>query len=120
VQVFIYVGAVMVLFLFAVMVLDVGREKLGQRLHNQSAFAVILVAALFFAMSALALRGRLTAPLGGYTEETLAKNTEVIGRALYTRYLYPFEVVSIVLLIALIGAVVLVMKDKKIEEGPRA
>ncbi len=117
VQVFVYVGAVMVLFLFAVMVLDLGKENLLNRLHNQATLAGILVVVLFVAMAALALRGRLTAPQGPYTEVVLAKNTEVVGKSLYTNYIYPFEIVSLVLLVALIGAVVLVMKDKKNEKA---
>lgn len=117
VQVFVYVGAVMVLFLFAVMVLDLGKENLLSRLHNQATLAGILVVVLFIAMAALALRGGLTAPQGPYTEAVLAKNTEVIGKSLYTKYIYPFEIVSLVLLVALIGAVVLVMKDKNKEKA---
>ncbi len=117
VQVFIYVGAVMVIFLFAVMVLDLGKENLRGRLHNQATLAGILVALLFAAMAALAMKGGITAPQGPYTEAVLEKNTEVIGKLLYTKYIYPFEIVSLVLLVALIGAVVLVIKDKKKEKA---
>lgn len=113
VQVFIYVGAVMVLFLFAVMVLDIGKEKLREHLHSQTIPAVVTVLILLFVVGYLVTRGRLTAPLGAYTEEVLAKNTEVIGKALYTKYIFPFEVVSLLLLIALIGAIVLVMREKQ-------
>ncbi|MFQ5735603.1 MAG: NADH-quinone oxidoreductase subunit J [Thermodesulfobacteriota bacterium] len=110
VQVFIYVGAVMVLFLFAVMVLDIGRETFGQRLHSQSIPSLIALAVLFVVMGMLMFAGKVTrAP---FDEAALAKNTEIIGRALYTKYIYPFEVVSVLLLIALIGAVVLVMRDR--------
>lgn len=113
VQVFIYVGAVMVLFLFAVMVLDVGRETLKERFHEQGAFAVVVIAALILTMGFLIFTGTITAPLGRYTESVLAKNTEVIGTAIYTQYIFPFEVVSVLLLVALIGAIVLVMKDRE-------
>jgi NADH-quinone oxidoreductase subunit J len=119
VQVFIYVGAVMVLFLFAVMVLDVGKESFGEHMHSQAIPAVITVAGLLAVAIWMISTGRLTAPLGPYTEEALAKNTEVIGKALYTQYIFPFEVVSLLLLIALIGAVVLVLKDKSKGEGRR-
>lgn len=113
VQVFIYVGAVMVLFLFAVMVLDIGHERLNAQIHGQAG-AGLLAAAVLFAMGVwVVVKGRITVPLGPYTEARLADNTEVIGRLLYTKYIFPFEVVSILLLVALIGAVVLVMKEKK-------
>jgi len=112
VQVFIYVGAVMVLFLFAVMVLDVGKERYAEHMHSQAIPAVIAVIGLLAIGIWMISTGRITAPLGAYTEEALAKNTEVIGKSLFTQYIFPFEVVSLLLLIALIGAVVLVLKDK--------
>jgi len=112
VQVFIYVGAVMVLFLFAVMVLGMGRESFGEKFHGQSIPALITLAVLFVMMGLLIFSGKLTAPGGPYTEAALAHNTELIGKALYTQYIYPFEVVSVLLLIALVGAIVLVMRDK--------
>lgn len=112
VQVFIYVGAVMVLFLFAVMVLDVGKESFGEHMHSQAIPAVITVIGLLAVGIWMISSGRITAPLGVYNEEALAKNTEVIGKSLFTQYIFPFEVVSLLLLIALIGAVVLVLKDK--------
>ena len=112
VQIFIYVGAVMVLFLFAVMVLDLGKERLGEQLHHQSVIAGGVVAALLLMLAYLVYKGKLTAPAGKFTEAVLSKNTEVIGRQLYTQYLFPFEVVSLLLLVALVGAIVLVMKEK--------
>jgi len=112
VQVFIYVGAVMVLFLFAVMVLDIGRETFGEKLHNQSIPAAIILIALLVVMGMLMWSGSLPSGSVPFTEAALAHNTEIIGKALYTRYIYPFEVVSILLLIALVGAVVLVLRNK--------
>lgn len=112
VQVFVYVGAVMVLFLFAVMVLDLGRESFKDQLHQQGPVAVAVVVGLLALVGGLVLKGRITAPLGKYTEAALMKNTEVIGKTLYTKYIFPFEVVSLLLLVALVGAVVLVMKEK--------
>lgn len=112
VQVFIYVGAVMVLFLFAVMVLDIGREKTKDYIHSQWLPAVGVIIALLVVLGYLVKGGKLSAELGIYNEAALAKNTEVIGKALFTQYIFPFEVVSLLLLVALIGAIVLVMKDK--------
>ena len=112
VQVFIYVGAVMVLFLFAVMVLDLGSERLKDSIHSQSILGGALALVLFFIAFYLVYNGDIVAPLGPYTETALMKNTEVIGAALYTKYIYPFEVVSLILLVALVGAITLVMRHK--------
>jgi NADH-quinone oxidoreductase subunit J len=54
----------------------------------------------------------LSSYIGPYTEEALSRNTEVIGKLLYTKFIFPFEVVSIVLLVALVGAIVLIKKEK--------
>jgi len=112
VQVFIYVGAVMVLFLFAVMVLDISKEKTKEFIHSQWLPAVGVLIALALVVGYLIKGGTLSTNTGIYTEAVLAKNTEVIGKALFTQYIFPFEVVSLLLLIALLGAIVLVMKSK--------
>jgi NADH-quinone oxidoreductase subunit J len=112
VQIFIYVGAVMVLFLFAVMTLDIGTEQLQRHVHGQSKIAVPAAALLLAMVGYLLYRGELTAPPGPYPETALARNTEVLGKLLYTKYLFPFEIVSILLLVALIGAIVLVMRER--------
>lgn len=112
VQIFIYVGAVMVLFLFAVMMLDIGKERMRRHIHGQRKIALPTVIVLLGMMGAMALGGKLTAPPGQYSPSSLVKNTEVIGKLLYTKYIFPFEVVSVLLLVALIGAIVLVMRRK--------
>ncbi len=113
VQVFVYVGAVMVLFLFAVLVLGLGKENFSTRFHGQGIPAFIALCVLFVVSGLLMFSGSGALPGAPFKEEALARNTEVIGRALYTQYIFPFEVVSLLLLIALIGAVVLVMKERK-------
>ena len=112
VQVFIYVGAVIVLFLFVVMVLDIGKEKFGERIHGQGYLAIPVVALFLGITGYLVFKGRLTAPAGNFDESALVKNTEVLGKLLYTKYIFPFEVVSILLLVALVGAIVLVLRKK--------
>jgi NADH-quinone oxidoreductase subunit J len=112
VQVFIYVGAVMVLFLFVVMVLDVGKERLKEHLHAQSVIAIPILVLLLGIAGYLLFNAKLSAPAGKYAEAALVKQTEVLGKLLYTKYIFPFEVVSVLLLVALIGAIVLVMKKK--------
>ncbi|MBI5238495.1 MAG: NADH-quinone oxidoreductase subunit J [Deltaproteobacteria bacterium] len=112
VQVFIYVGAVMVLFLFAVMVLDMGRERFEGHIHTQAVPALAAVVVLFLILGYRAFNGRLALLSGEFTEAVLSKNTEVIGTHLFTKYIFPFEVVSMVFLVALVGAIALVLKDR--------
>ena len=113
VQVFIYVGAVMVLFLFAVMVLNIGRERVKEHIHAQGPFAIAAAAAFFILMGYMVFKDRAPESAERLSDEVLARNTEVIGKLLYTKYIFPFEVVSLLLLIALVGAIVLVMHDKR-------
>lgn len=117
VQVFVYVGAVMVLFLFAVLVLDMGKETMKEHLHGQSIPAGVMAVILFLLMCYMVVKGRIVANPGSYGEAALANNTEVIGRELYTRFIYPFEIVSLILLVALVGAIALVMQSKGKEQG---
>lgn len=114
VQVFVYVGAVMVLFLFAILVLGVGNETFGDKFHGQTIPAFIAIGVLFVVSGLLMFSGKVTVAGARFTDAALANNTEVIGRALYTKYIFPFEVVSLLLLVALVGTVVLVMRDKKV------
>jgi NADH-quinone oxidoreductase subunit J len=113
VQVFIYVGAVVVLFLFAVMMLNIGRERLTHQIHGQRKIAVPAVILLLAAAGYLVWHGRLSAPLGIYTPSELAANTEILGRLLYTKYIFPFEIVSVLLLVALVGAIILIVTRKE-------
>ena len=112
VQVFIYVGAVVVLFLFAVLVLNLGRQEMSERIFHRGPLMLIVVIGFVIEAGYLILKGRLDAPIGPYTEQALAKDTEVIGTLLFTKYLFPFEVVSVLLLVALVGAIILAMKEK--------
>jgi NADH-quinone oxidoreductase subunit J len=113
VQVFIYVGAVMVLFLFAVMMLDIGQERLQLNIHGQRNVALAAVSVFFGLAGYLVIGGELTAPPGPFTEERLLRNTEVVGKFLYTHYIFAFEAVSVLLLVALIGAIVLAMGETR-------
>jgi NADH-quinone oxidoreductase subunit J len=111
-QVFIYVGAVVVLFLFAVLILNLGREQMKERIFHGSPLVLVVIVGFVLEVGYLIFKGRLDAPIGPYTEQALALDTEVIGTLLFTKYLFPFEVVSLLLLVALVGAVILAMKEK--------
>jgi len=108
----VYVGAVAVLFLFVVMMLDINflglREGYLKYLPFGAALALILaveVIALFLdwglASEAMALRGAPTPDLGDVS------NTEALGNLLYTQYIYLFQVAGLILLVGMVGAIVL-------------
>jgi NADH-quinone oxidoreductase subunit J len=107
VQVIVYAGAIMVLFLFVIMYLNLGHDLetgatiLLRRMIGWIAGAlVVLQAALLFAGRwAMGPISQSIPPPGG--------NTQALGQALYSRYLYPFEITSLVLLVAIVGAIVI-------------
>ena len=112
----VYVGAVAVLFLFVVMMLDVDFVRLREGFAKYLPIAVIIAGILLFEMiliSAAVISGGAaadaTAPMAATPE---ASNIETIGRVLYTDYIYFFQAAGIVLLIAMIGAIVLTLRHK--------
>ena len=109
VQVIVYAGAIMVLFLFVIMYLNLKRDvEHGVHIALRRGAGWIL-GALLIAEGWLLL-GRRWAPGPVSTDATLAApvgNTQAIGQALYTRYLFPFEITSMLLLVAMVGAVVI-------------
>jgi len=111
VQVIVYAGAILVLYLFVVMLLNVKRED---RYHPQLPIGAFLGVVIITEVLLLALQGREsdtpTLPPPGSLGEAMG-NTETIGDVLYTTYLFPFEVASLILLVAMIGAIVLAKRD---------
>jgi NADH-quinone oxidoreductase subunit J len=104
-QVIVYAGAIAVLFVFAIMVLIPGKEETGpDPLRAQRWLAVPLVGLLLVVL-ATTLRSGLFA--GPPPAGTVPGGVAAIGRQLFTDYLYPFEVTSILLLVALVGVIAL-------------
>ncbi|HTL58062.1 MAG TPA: NADH-quinone oxidoreductase subunit J [Candidatus Limnocylindrales bacterium] len=109
VQVLVYAGAVMVLFLFVIMLLDLRAEE-RQRIKVVGAVAgFLVVAAILF----IFLQTLLHSPLGGTTTPTLEGDTISLGKTLFTRFLLPFEIVSLLLLVAMVGVILLSKKELK-------
>jgi NADH-quinone oxidoreductase subunit J len=101
-QVIVYAGAIMVLFIFAIMLLIPGRAESGpDPLARARRFALPVAAAL--AIAVVLVAGRT----GGSTAETPPGGVGAVGRLLFTDYLFPFEVTSLLLLAALVGALTL-------------
>ena len=108
VQIVVYAGAIMVLFLFVIMYLNLGHDVEGGLATAVRRGLGWVVGAVLFAEGALLLaRGWVTGPMLPEALPTAGGNTRAIGELLYSRYLFPFEITSILLLVAIIGAVVL-------------
>lgn len=114
--VIVYVGAVAVLFLFIVMMLDIDFGRMREGLQRYAPIGAVIGGILFlellfvfgswqFAPDAAALRLN-PAPGGEVT------NTEALGRLIYTDYIYLFQIAGLILLVAMIGAIVLTLRDK--------
>ena len=116
VQVIVYAGAILVLYLFVVMLLNLKREE---RYHAQFLVGVLLSLTLLTEGALLLLPVGLGAtgqPSVSQTQERQpvappTGNTETIGEVLYSTYLLPFEVASLILLVAMIGAIILAKRD---------
>ena len=113
--VIVYVGAVAVLFLFVVMMLDIDFAELRAGFVRYAAFglllAVALVAEMLIGVGAWSAGGidlaRRAAPI-----DAAVPNIQAIGNLLYTRYLFVFEGAGLVLLVAMIGAIVLTLRER--------
>jgi NADH-quinone oxidoreductase subunit J len=107
VQIMVYAGAVMVLFLFVIMLLDLKEEVRRQFKLAGAVAGVVAVGAL------LALVGRAvwTSGLGAQLAPRAEGTTPALGRLLFTQYLLPFEIVSVLLLVAMVGVILLSKKD---------
>ena len=115
VQILVYVGGIMVLFLFVIMLVSVREVEGERRASQQWKTAVALVVVLFFEMIVVVMRGSDVFQMGNPDPSVITQlntgNTESVGRLLFTNYLLPFEIASILLLVAMVGAVVLAKKE---------
>jgi len=111
--VIVYVGAVAVLFLFVVMMLDIDFSKLRSGFTRNLPFgiiiALVLLAEILVANSAWKGGPALS---GGHVAATSQPNIVALGQLLYSRYLFPFEIAGLILLVAMIGAIVLTHRSR--------
>ena len=112
----VYVGAVAVLFLFVVMMLDVDfrslRQGFAQYLPIGLIVAVILTVEMIVVSTSIAMKGAAAKVSGPAASLPDVSNAETIGRVLYTDYVYFFQAAGLVLLVAMIGAIVLTLRHK--------
>ncbi len=114
IQVLVYAGAIMVLFLFVIMLLNLGQEqKVITRNRLQKAVGVLLGAVLLFQIGMVFKAALLEGTKGNFPAEKVAMlgNTEVVARLLFTDFLLPFEITSVLLLVAIIGAIILAKRE---------
>ena len=114
VLVLVYVGAVMVLFLFVVMMLDVGAERFRKEFAGYWPLTVAVAGFVVFAIvNVIVVRH-----LGGVTFKTASalpadySNTRALGTALFTRYAYPAQIAAIILLVASVAAIILTLRRR--------
>jgi NADH-quinone oxidoreductase subunit J len=110
----VYVGAVMVLFLFVVMMLDVDLVQLREGFWRWFPFGLLL-AAIMVGEMIWVLGSRLTAESTGKVVQHAANysNTKALGLLIYTEYVYPFELAAVLLLIAMVAAIALTLRRRK-------
>lgn len=111
--VMVYVGAVMVLFLFVVMMLDINLERLRQGFWSYLPVGALIAIAMVAEMGMVlgTYFGLDSVPLPPSPEPGYS-NTKALGRLLFTEYAYPFELASVVLLVAMIAAVALTLRKR--------
>ena len=110
--VLVYVGAVMVLFLFVVMMLDINLDKLREGFWDYLPMAGFIGVLMMVEMVMVFKTKQFNlSPISESISST--SNTEMIGNTLYSTYVLPFELASVVLLIAIISAIALTLRDRK-------
>jgi len=108
IQVIVYAGAILVLFLFVVLLLNL-KEEIAIKRFVGSWPAGLFATGLLFVSVVTALGSYVKGPIGKYSIEVVRSetHTKALGKLLYTEYLFPFEIASLILLVAVVGAIVL-------------
>lgn len=114
VLVLVYVGAVMVLFLFVVMMLDINLDKIRQGFWSHFPLAALVGVVIVLEMTMVLLRGFWTPVIGNIPVKVeMGGNTKALGLLIFTRYTYAFEVAAAILLLGIIAAVALTLRKRK-------
>lgn len=115
--VLVYVGAVMVLFLFVVMMLDIDMAGIRQGFWKHFPLAGFLGSIVALEMVAVVLGGFRTVdvakPAGLAVAAVQSSNTKELGKMLYSQYVYPLEIAAFILLVAMIAAIALTLRQRK-------
>lgn len=113
VQLIVYAGAILILYLFVVMLLSVDRERQAKRANRFWPWLVGISALIGAEIALLILRGTFSLGAGNQPMRLAGAGVKALGVELYRTYLVPFEIASVILLVGLVGAVVLAKKNIK-------
>lgn len=113
VLVLVYVGAVMVLFLFVVMMVDINMDKLREGFWGFLPLAATIGVVIVLEMAAVLLHGFWALDAQVPEASAMIGNTKELGKLIYTEYIYAFELAAIILLVAIVAAVALTMRRRK-------
>ena len=109
--VLVYVGAVMVLFLFVVMMLDVNFEEMRRHFRSYLPVGAVVGGLVLLEMVLVILSG--TKGAGSAAAPAAGSNTKALGRLLYVDYVYPFELAAVLLLVAIVAAIALTYRRRR-------
>lgn len=122
-QVLVYAGAIMVLFIFVIMLLnadepsfDMGRTHMGLKV-GAGALTLVLIGTFVWALQ----KSPMAAPMGIFSAENIEKaggNTRVLSKLMFSEYILPFELTSVLLLAAIVGAVAIAKRKLTVEKTP--
>ena len=114
VLVLVYVGAVMVLFLFVVMMLDINFDNLRKQFRSYLPVGATVGALVLIEMALTLVGSGLAVPAGSAAGLAAGgSNTRALGALVYTEYVYPFEIAAVILLVAIIAAIVLTHRKRR-------
>ncbi len=114
VLVLVYVGAVMVLFLFVVMMLDINFDNLRKEFRSYIPVGATVGVLVLVEMALTLVGGRLSVPVGVAANPVVSgSNTKALGALVYTEYVYPFELAAVILLVAIIAAIALTHRKRR-------
>ena len=114
VLVLVYVGAVMVLFLFVVMMLDINFDNLRKQFRSYLPVGATVGALVLIEMALTLVGSGLAVPAGSAAGLAVGgSNTKALGALVYTEYVYPFEIAAVILLVAIIAAIVLTHRKRR-------
>jgi len=124
IQILVYAGAIMVLFVFVIMFLNLRTFQEEEQTHRRQRLIALVLAVLMLAEFVVVLAGvTFTSAKGGFSPAEVAAaggNSKAFGEALFNNMLLPFEVASVILLVAMVGAIILVKKEKAAQLATRA
>jgi NADH-quinone oxidoreductase subunit J len=111
--VLVYVGAVMVLFLFVVMMLDINSDAFREGFYKHLPVAGFVGALIALQMALVLMRGFRGGAPAPSAREVEVGNTKLLGIEIYTDYLYPLQLAAVLLLVAIIAAIALTLRERK-------